>query len=210
MKLNQAAFAKELGVTRQTVTLWKKSGMPVDCRESAAAWVIENHPKYLEKLSEEIDGINSGDAPDRGGNMDGLDLHSTLNRFREIEYRAWKDLDAALIARKDAKPGTKSAHDLDAAIVRGSKRYKDAANDRLGMEQRVADFELETGRRIPTDEVKDWINDRFAGLVVQLNAAPHMLARECNPDDPETPKRCIERWVKNVMRQQREEVDENE
>lgn len=207
MKLNQSAFAKEVGVDRSTVTLWKRDGMPVNDRDTAIGWLAGKHPKYVAKLASEID---VGDvAPLRGGDLEGLDLRSTLSRFREIEYRAWKDLEKLMSDREGLDGGGDKARRLDAAIVQGSKRYRDAAEDRLGIEGRVAEFELETGRRVAVDKVHEWINDRFAGLVVLLKALPHNVARECNPEDPETAKRELTRAVDNIMRQQREEVTDD-
>jgi hypothetical protein len=206
--LNQSAFAKELGVDRSTVTLWKRDGMPVNDRDAAIGWLAGKHPKYVAKLADEVE---VGDvAPLRGGDLEGLDLVSTLNRFREIEYRAWKDLEKLMSDREGLAGEGDRARRLDAAIISGSKRYRDATSDRLEMEERVAAFELETGRRVAVDKVHEWINDRFAGLVVLLRALPHTVARECNPEDPETAKRELIRAVDNIMRQQRGEVDEDD
>lgn len=206
-----AAFGKELGVSRATVSLWKKDGMPVSDRDAAISWLADTHPHYVEKLSGAIVNDGAGNAPcGAGGSVDGLDLPSTLARFREIEFRAWQDLDNALMRRREADAGSVKARDLDAAISRLSKRYKEAAEDRLGMEKRVADFELETGRRVSMDKVNEFINDKFAGLVVLIKALPFTESRNVNPDDPETAKRELSRWVNNLLRQQREEMSERD
>ncbi|HNX52327.1 MAG TPA: hypothetical protein PKI68_01135 [Pontiellaceae bacterium] len=211
MSLNMAAFGKELGVSRATVSLWKKDGMPTCDRDAAISWLAGKHPHYVEKLAGEIVGAGAGNAPrGAGGSVEGLDLPSTLARFREIEFRAWQDLDSALLKRKEADAGSAKARDLDAAISRLSKRYKDSAEDRLGMEKRVADFELETGRRVGMDRVNEFINDKFAGLVVLIKALPYTESRNVNPNDPETAKRELGRWVNNLLRQQREEMAEND
>jgi hypothetical protein len=201
--MNMASFGLELGVSRETVRKWKAAGMPVDSRDLAVAWIADNRPKYMEKLVESVVAGGAGAPPGGGDDLDGLDIHSTLRRFREIELRAWQDLFQALEKRKEAAAGTKRALEIDAEISRLDKRYKSAAADRLDMEKRVAEYDLETGRRVSMDRVKEMINDKWCGLVVQLKALPAMESRNCNPDDPETAERELNRWVNNLLRYER-------
>ncbi len=178
--------------------------MPVSGREEAIAWVVNTHPKYIGKVSENNIEDGAGGSLERGGDLAGLDLHSTVARFREIEFRTWQDMDAALLKRKELETGTKPARDLDAAISQLSKRYREASTDRLNIEQRVADFELETGRRISVDQAKAWVDEKVAGLVVRLDALPFTEDRNCNPADPETARLALRNWKEAVKLQQRD------
>jgi len=206
MSLNMSELGRELDVSRATVSLWKKDGMPVGSRESAVTWLAEHKPQYVEKLAGEVVRGGIGAPPAGGdGDLDGLDIHSTLLRFREIELRAWHDLKLALDDRTGVTPGTSRAVKLDAEISVLDKRYKSAADDRLRMEKRVADFELETGRRVSMDRVKELMNEKFVGLKVQIEALGAMESRNCNPDDPETAKRELNRWSANVLKHERGE-----
>lgn len=205
--MNMAAFGKELGVSRETVRKWSKAGMPGD-RDGAVAWLAENRPKYVEKLVGDVVADGAGSQPSGGsGDLMGMDIYSTLERFREIELRAWVDLDRALEARKGAPAGSQSAVKLDAEISRLDKRYKQSATDVMDMEKRVADFDLETGRRVSMERVKELINDNFAGLKVQIEAMPAMECRNLNPEDPETAEREATRWVRNLFKHLRGEND---
>lgn len=199
MSLNMAEFGRECGVSRATVALWKKEGMSIDSRDAAVTWLAEHKPKYVEKLVDQIS--DAGALPvGGGGDLNGMDIYSTLDRFREIELRAWVDLDRALESRKEAPAGSQSAVKLDAEISRLDKRYKGAARDVMDMELRVADFDLETGRRVSVERVKEMINDNFAGLKVQIEAMPAMECRNFNPEDPETAEREASRWVRNLFK----------
>lgn len=111
---------------------------------------------------------------------------SALARAQELEREAYKL----------AKASLKTGADSDSLI----RAHTNAARNVISLKAEVTKLELDEGKLLPGDWVRDQVNKHDLVLAQALQGMPRTLASRISPHDPAFAEAQLSEWVQGVMK----------
>ena len=187
--VRQSELARIWGVSRQTVSRYRKEGMPLDSVEAAAAWrlavkgkgdgggsnVRDNNCSATEKSVPEVAIAEEG-------------LRGLVERTRTTERMIWVALESALQGEGN--------HEAKRQLLR---QHKEAAATLVKVETECAELDVRLGRLVEMEDAKGVVRAALSPLLVAMRALAGKVSVKANPARPEIAEKAIAGEIERVL-----------
>jgi hypothetical protein len=198
--MTQASLARKIGLSPGRVCCLKKEGMPTHSVKAAQAWRAQHYSEGMghkgtagKKQAEEAEAAAAAEAEDPNWNDTPA---ATLERMREIERRAYKQISRAL-AKSKASGKPEDAAALSPLI----RAYNQAATNSIDAAKAWEKHCRNTGQVAPVEHLVNVLTSRLEPLASRLRAFAATVAPKANPQAPAVAEAAIAADMEALLKQ---------
>lgn len=200
--MKQVEISAALGLAKGTVSKLVKRGMPLDSVEAAQAWRASHssegagHKSHSYSAADSARALAAPLAPSAALASAPDDSAGTLSRMRDVEQRAYAQIDAALKKAKDSELAADYA-----ALQPLIRSYNQAATNSLAAAAAWEKHCRSAGDVAPIEHLENVLATVLEPLVAQLSNFPATVAAKANPASPAIAESAISAELDHIRTQ---------